>query len=241
MSSSCPAAVISSKTSTTSAALLRDGLILRFLVRNILKSHSLLFCSVNLYVHFYLFTFMLLFLGFSQVIPSTTDLCQTWATQSGATSSQSQEATEDGSKQVIYIKTNSYSFYISASFGREKLCRPLGNMFINKINPQVGQVVTFSPLCSLIRVWDTEANVSRWPSARSSAIGWHLGVAGGRGLSPDWEPATQSHSLVAPPASVSVSDVRVQHFFTFLFPLHFFSPNLLFKLDASGVMYWHPK
>lgn len=193
-------------------------------------------------VHFYLFTFMLLFLGFSQVIPSTTDLCQTWATQSGATSSQSQEATEDGSKQVLYIKTNSYSFYISASCGREKVRRPLSNMYINyKINPQVGQVVTFSPLCSLIRVWDTEANVSRWPSARSSAIGWHLGVAGGRGLSPDWEPATQSHSLVAPPASVPVSDVRVQPSFTFLFSLHFFSPKFLFKLEASGVMYWHPK
>lgn len=68
----------------------------------------------------------------------------------------------------------------------------------------------FSPFSSPIRLWDTEANVGRWPTTCPPATGRHLGVAGWCGLPSDRKPAPQSHSLVAPPPAVPVPDVRVQ-------------------------------
>lgn len=72
------------------------------------------------------------------------------------------------------------------------------------------------------RLWDTKADVGRWTPTLPLATVWHLGVAGGRRLSPDREPAPQSHSLAAPPPAVPVPDVRAQHCSCLLFfwPLH---------------------
>lgn len=142
----------------------------------------------------------------SQVIPCTTNLCLTWATQSGATSSPLQEATEDASRQVLYIRTDTHTLL--------HLCKPASLPLVDDSALTSNWILRLSLslfIClSLIRFWDTEANVSRWPSAQSLASGWHLGVAGGRGLSPDRKSAAQSHSLVAAAAAVSVPDVRVQ-------------------------------
>lgn len=90
----------------------------------------------------------------------------------------------------------------------------------------------------LPRLWDTKANVGRWTTAWPLASGWHLGVAGGRGLSPDRKPAPQSHSLVAPPHAVPVPDVRAQHcsplLFLWLFPRSLFFNWMVVYCDVKA-------
>ncbi len=57
------------------------------------------------------------------------------------------------------------------------------------------------------RFWDPEADASRWAGVDSPPAGWHLGVAGGRGLSANRKPAAESHSPSAAAPAVSVSMV----------------------------------
>lgn len=62
-------------------------------------------------------------------------------------------------------------------------------------------------------------------------------MASGRGLPPNWQPTTQSHSLVAPPPAVSVPDVRVQpclHIYVSVLP------NLYSHILLSCIM-WQPQ
>ncbi len=57
------------------------------------------------------------------------------------------------------------------------------------------------------RFWDPEADAGRWTGVDSPPAGWHLGVAGGRGLSANRKPAAESHSPAAAAPAVSVSMV----------------------------------
>lgn len=87
----------------------------------------------------------------SQVIPCTTNLCLTWATQSGATSSPLQEATEDASRQVLYIRTDTHTSTFMqtcfSTFGR-RLCVNL------KLNPQVVTLSLHLPVSNqVLRYW----------------------------------------------------------------------------------------
>lgn len=138
MRSPCQAAAISSTTSTTLAVPQWNGLILRFLVRKYIDAKKqtsyfvtlLLFpliCAVFIEPPYcnYMYLVLLFFLSLSQVTLCTTNSFQTWVTQSGATSLQWQEATEDVSRQVPSAKTTQAASFVLASLIEENLADSL--------------------------------------------------------------------------------------------------------------------
>lgn len=200
MSSSYPAAVTSSRTSTTSAALLRNGPIWRFLVRNISK---VIFLLSSVYLWFCLnHVYQRVSLRWYPVLQ-----IYVWHEQHRVGLQVHRYRRPQRTLPDRYCTLEQTHTLLH-------LCKPASLPLVDDSALTSNWILRLSLslfIClSLIRFWDTEANVSRWPSAQSLASGWHLGVAGGRGLSPDRKPAAQSHSLVAAAAAVSVPDVRVQ-------------------------------
>lgn len=190
MNSSCQVALISSRMSTTSVDLLRNGLILRFLVRIVFKNSFLCALSTFTCVHLVCLCCVKHFLWVSFRWYSVLQV-YVWHEQHRV-----------GLQVHRYRRTQ--GTFSDRYFALDTL-DVLGRL-INTLQIKLSSFKLLA-LSSLKRFWDTEANVGRWRSAQSTATCWHLGVAGGRGMSPDWKPETQSHSLVAPSAAVSVPDV----------------------------------
>lgn len=225
MNSSCRAAVISSKTFITSVALHRNGLILRFLVRNKCSFFFFFFpalwsrlCSLQT------FSF-LLNLSLSMCLPVR------WY-----------------ALLQIHVRHEQYRVGLQVHryrwsqrkvpdryFTSDQRKGPRQTYSKVSVDHKLFLLMIMSSFPS--RLWDTKANVGRWRANWPLATGWHLGVAGGCGLSPDRKPAPQSHSPVAPPPAVPIPDVRAQHCscLLFLWLLHcYLSFNCMVVLSCKN-------
>lgn len=186
MNSSCPAAVTSFRMSTSLVALLRNGLILKFQVRVLFLFAISQLCFVIVSSSCLAISFLRWYLVLQVYVRHE---------QHRVGLQVYDYRRPQGSLPDRYVEINT------------PLLRMPKVMLMSRL---VSSVFTLCVLLLLhwVRFWDPEANVGWWSSAQSTGIDRHLGVANGRGLSPDWEPETESHSPLAPPPAVSIPDVR---------------------------------